>query len=171
MAAAAVYTSKLPLGLQAACHTLSFARIPLHAKVKGQGQRLGGLEQQAQLADAGITAHGWGLHIVAIGGGASLAVEFMFPGNTGVGADIFIYQVGEARTKPQAAGVYIIKINGVASGQPDGIARLPRPEVLAIEVKPGSVSNVLYIACAQMQPVIWRVAVILRLAPGGVAQV
>ncbi|WP_037588652.1 hypothetical protein [Stenoxybacter acetivorans] len=45
-------SSKFPFGLQAARNALSFAHITLYPKVKGQRQRLRGLEGKAKLSYA-----------------------------------------------------------------------------------------------------------------------
>ena len=77
-------------------------------------------------------AHGRGLHVIAVGAGAGLAVKLAFIGRAHIRADIVVQRVAKARPKAQAVGIHILEVDGVAGGKRDGIALLPRPEIFAV---------------------------------------
>ena len=58
-----------------------------------------------------------------------------------------------------------------AGGQAHAVALLPCPEVLAVQVKGGGIVDVPDVARAEMQAIVGRTAVVVRLASGCVAQI
>ena len=86
---------KFVLGLQAAGHALALAHIALQPKIKRQGQRCGWRVNKPDLAYPRITAHGRGLHIIAVGAGAGLAVKLAFVGRAHIGADVVVDRIAE----------------------------------------------------------------------------
>ena len=84
---------------------------------------------------------------------------------------MFVQDIGEAPAETQAAGVDVVETQMFAGGQAHAVALLPCPEVLAVQVKGGGIVDVPDVARAEMQAIVGRTAVVVRLASGCVAQI
>lgn len=79
---------------------------------------------------------------------------------------MFVQDIGEAPAETQAAGVDVVETQMFAGGQAHAVALLPCPEVLAVQVKGGGIVDVPDVARAEMQAIVGRTAVVVRLTSG-----
>lgn len=98
-----------------------------------------------------VSPEGRGVEVVAEGGCARRAVEFMFPGRADVGADMFVDGIGQAAAEAQAVRVHGIEMQGLAGGKVGIRAVLPCPEILGVQIKGQGVREVPDVAEARMQ--------------------